>query len=66
MDIQMGFKIVMARHKISALEIAKKVGGNRSTVYKAIGSESDPKLSTLVKYCTAIGCSVEELIKESE
>ena len=66
MDIQMGFKIVMARYKISALEIAKKVGGNRSTVYKAIGSESDPKLSTLVKYCNAIGCSVEELIKESE
>ena len=66
MDIQMGFKIVMARYKISALEVAKKVGGNRSTVYKAIGSESDPKLSTLVKYCNAIGCSVEELIKESE
>lgn len=66
MNIQAGFKIVMARKNVSVFDIVTKLGGNRSTVYKAIGADSDPRLSTLMKYCGAIGCSVEELIKESE
>ena len=66
MNIQAGFKIVMARKNISVLDIVRKLGGNRSTVYKAIGADSDPRLSTLIKYCGAIGCTVEELIIESK
>lgn len=66
MQINTGFKIMMARKGINAGQLAKKLNLGCSTIYATMGQGSDPQLSTLIKYCDAIGCTVEQLIKESE
>ena len=66
MDIRSGFKIVRERHGVNVGDIAKSLHTTRSAIYISMGKNGDPKLSTILKICNVIGCSVEELIRESE
>ena len=66
MNITSGFKIVMERYGVSAVEIAKRRGTSCRAVSKAIGTGHVKKLDTIASYCETIGCSVEELMREAK
>lgn len=66
MNITAGFKIMMIRHGVSALELAKRRGISCRAINKAIGSDSIKKMETIESYCESIGCTVAELMIEAE
>lgn len=56
-------RIIYAESNTNASSVSKKTGIAKSTLSKIINSKTDVKLSTLIKLCDYLGCTLSELIE---
>lgn len=57
-------KRLMADKEVNGRELALKCGISHATIYRFLDSaeESDPTASTLLRLCSALECTVEDLL----
>lgn len=61
----MRFKEVLKKYGVSQNELAERLGINRVSVNRMLRDENDMRYSTMVKFASAIGCKVTELVEET-
>ena len=56
----------MVEKNILALDLAKKLNVNRSTICRVIGKNANPTLNSLIKFADAIEVPLSEIIIKAE
>lgn len=60
------FRSLMVEKDIRALDLAKKLNVNRSTICRVIGRNANPTLHSLIKFANAIDTPISEIIVKAE
>lgn len=60
------FRSLMVEKDIRALDLAKKLNVNRSTICRVIGRNANPTLNSLIKFSDAIDIPLCEIIIKAE
>jgi DNA-binding phage protein len=66
MDINKAIKVLMVEKQISAIKLAKLTGFNRSTIFRTVGPDANPKVQSLTVYAKALGVKVSDIILLAE
>ncbi|MCJ1995700.1 helix-turn-helix domain-containing protein [Lactococcus piscium] len=61
--ISNNFKIILAQKDIGAVDASKETGIAQSTLTKFKSDKNDIRLSTLIKICDYLNCTLSELIE---
>lgn len=61
--ISNNFKIILAQKDIGAVDVSKETGIAQSTLTKFKSDKNDIRLSTLIKICDYLNCTLTELIE---
>lgn len=61
MRIDKAVKIMMVERDMSAFELAKLTGLNRSTIFRTVGEGANPKLNNLAKCAKALKVKVSDI-----
>jgi DNA-binding Xre family transcriptional regulator len=66
LKIHKAIKVILIEKDLSALDLAKILGINRSTIFRLVGEGSNPKVSTLKKVADALDVKVSYIILKAE
>ena len=66
MKIDKAVKMLMLKNDVSAHEMAKRTGFNRSTIFRTVGAGSNPKINSLKPYADALNVKVSDIILLAE
>ena len=66
MRLNKAVKVIMIEQDMSGVDLARVLGINRTTIMRNVGENSNPTLSTLVKYADALNVKVSYIILKAE
>lgn len=66
MRIDKAVKVMMIERGVSAFEMAKGTGLDRSTIFRTVGEGANPKLNNLAKCAKVLNVKVSDIILLAE
>lgn len=63
--VEFCLKEFLIKKQISAYKLAKMLSITHQAVYKWANNKTMPTINNLCKICTALGCTVEDLVKKN-
>lgn len=66
MNLSKAVKILMIKKGLSAVDVSKKTGLSRSTIFRTVGDASNPTIENADAIAKALGTTLSELIIDAE